>query len=208
MSEETKETPEEHRARMKEVQAEQRAKQKTKTIRRGVVVVLTGDGKGKSTSAFGTALRALGHGQRVGLIQFIKGTWDTGEKRMFAQLDGIEHIVSGEGFTWNTQDRERDIASVRKGWESAVAMIEAARQDPAAYQLIILDELNIALGHGYIDAEEVAAVLREKPEDLSIIVTGRGAPQEVIEAADTVSEVVPVKHAYQAGIRAQKGVDF
>ena len=201
-------TNEEHRARMQDVQAEQRRKQKEKTIKRGVVVVLTGDGKGKSTSAFGTALRALGHGQRVGLVQFIKGTWDTGEKRMFAQLEGIDHVVSGRGFTWNTQDRDKDIASVEAGWEAAVRMIEDSRGDDPAYQLVILDELNIALGHGYIDAERVAEVLRNKPTDLSIIVTGRGAPQEVIDAADTVSEVVPIKHAYEAKIRAQKGVDF
>jgi len=193
---------------MKQVQAEQRSKQKTKTIRRGVVVVLTGDGKGKSTSAFGTALRALGHGQSVGVVQFIKGTWKTGEGAMFAQLPGIEHVVSGEGFTWNTQDRDKDIAAVRRGWDAALAMIEGAREDPPRYDLVILDELNIALGHGYIEATEVAAALAGKPEALSIIVTGRGAPAEVMAAADTVSEVVPVKHAYEAGIRARKGIDF
>lgn len=201
-------TNEEHRARMQDVQAEQRRKQKEKTIKRGVVVVLTGDGKGKSTSAFGTILRAIGHGQKVGLVQFIKGTWKTGEREMFKRLPGLDHVVSGEGFTWNTQDRAKDIASVRQGWEAGVAMIEAARRDPERYRLIVFDELNIALGHGYLPAAEVAQVLAGKPHKLSIIVTGRGAPPELIEVADTVSEVVSVKHAFEARISAQKGVDF
>lgn len=200
-------TDDTHRERMKSVQEAQRKRTAAARIQRGIVVVLTGDGKGKSTSAYGTALRALGHGHRVGLVQFIKGTWKTGEKAMFAQLDGIDHVVSGDGFTWNTQDRAKDIASVRRGWDAAVAMIEAAREE-GRYQLIILDELNIALGHDYISAAEVAQVLAGKPEALNILVTGRGAPAELIAVADTVSEVVPVKHAFEAGIQAQKGVDF
>jgi len=197
-----------HVAKMKEVQKKQRAQQKTKNISRGIVVVLTGDGKGKSTSAFGTVLRALGHGYNVGIVQFIKGTWKTGEGSMFAKLDGVDHIVSGDGFTWNTQNRASDIASVEKGWAASVAMIEAARLDPDRYRLVVLDELNIALGQGYISATEVAKVLANKPEKLNIIVTGRGAPPELCEVADTVSEVVSHKHAYESGIVAQKGVDL
>ena len=203
-----KETDEQHRERMKKVKAEQDAEVRSKTIKRGVVIVNTGDGKGKSTSAFGVAIRAAGHGQRVGLVQFIKGTWKTGEKEAIKRFDEIEHVVSGDGFTWNTQDRQKDIDSARAGWNRALAMIEASRGDDPKYQVVVLDELNVVLSMGYLEAEEVAAALRDKPTELSIVVTGRGAPQEVIDAADTVTEMRPIKHAFQSGVAARRGVEF
>jgi cob(I)alamin adenosyltransferase len=190
-------------ARMKELKAAQDAEVKTKTIRRGVVVVHTGDGKGKSTAGFGVAIRAAGHGQRVSVIQFVKGTWKTGEQSALQRFPEITHTVSGDGFTWNTQDRDQDIASARSGW--AVAAEHIASGD---YDVVVLDELNIALRYKYLDADEVAAALRGKPDPVSVIVTGRDAPQAVIDAADTVTEHTLVKHAYAAGIRARKGVEF
>jgi cob(I)alamin adenosyltransferase len=197
-----------HKQEMQELKRVQDEKVRATTEKRGIVIVNTGDGKGKSTSAFGTAIRAAGHGLRVGLVQFIKGTWKTGEKEALKRFPEIEHVVSGDGFTWNTQDRAQDIASARRGWEQAVAMIEAARVDPERYHLVILDELNIALRYDYLPADEVAAVLRGKPRELSIVVTGRDAPQAVIDAADTVTRMENVKHAFDAGIKARRGVDF
>ncbi|MEO1272727.1 MAG: cob(I)yrinic acid a,c-diamide adenosyltransferase [Myxococcota bacterium] len=197
-----------HRDKMKALQQEQREKVRATTIQRGILIVNTGDGKGKSTAAFGTIIRAVGHGQRVGLVQFIKGKWKTGEREFFKRLEEVDHVISGDGFTWNTQDRQQDIASAEHGWNQAKAMIEACRGDDPAYHLIVLDELNIALRYDYLDIHEVVAVLKERPEQLNVIVTGRDAKPELIEAADTVSRVEPVKHAFEAGIKAQKGVDF
>ncbi|MEC7947277.1 MAG: cob(I)yrinic acid a,c-diamide adenosyltransferase [Myxococcota bacterium] len=193
----------EHNARMKELKAVQDAEVRSKTIRRGVVVVHTGHGKGKSTAGFGVALRAAGHGQRVSVIQFVKGTWKTGEQAALKRFPEITHTVSGDGFTWNTQDRDQDIASAQKGW--AVATAHIASGD---YDVVVLDELNIALRYEYLDADEVAKVLRGKPASVSVIVTGRDAPQAVIDAADTVTDHTLIKHAYKAGIRARKGVEF
>jgi cob(I)alamin adenosyltransferase len=167
-----------------------------------------GDGKGKSTSAFGTALRAAGHGLRVGLVQFIKGTWKTGEREALKRFPEIEHVVSGDGFTWDTQDCGGDTASAQRGWAKAIEMIEAARADDTRYHLIVLDEINIALRYGYLDADEVARVLRDKPRELSIVVTGRDAPDAVIAVADTVTRMENIKHAFDAGIKARRGVDF
>lgn len=193
---------------MKAVKKEQDAEVRSKEIRRGIVLVNTGDGKGKSTAAFGLAIRAAGHGQRVGLVQFIKGTWKTGEKRALQRFPEIEHVVSGDGFTWNTQDREKDIASVRRGWEVALEMIEDSRGPDPKYSVIVLDELNVAIGMDYLPVEEVVDALANKPDELTICVTGRGAKPELIEVADTVSEMRPIKHAYQAGIKARRGVEF
>lgn len=198
----------EHQQRMAKVKAEQAERVRSKTIHRGVVIVLTGNGKGKSTSGFGTAMRAAGHGQKVGLVQFIKGTWKTGEREALKRFPEIEHVVSGDGFTWNTQDRAQDIAGAESGWAKVVEMIEASRGEQPAYQLLVLDELAYALSIELLDAERVAKALREKPRELSIVVTGRGAPQAIIDAADTVSRIEPVKHAFEAGIRARKGVEF
>lgn len=197
-----------HRARMQELQREQRDKVRKANIERGVILVNTGDGKGKSTAAFGLALRAAGVGHKVGLVQFIKGTWKTGEKQALARFDEIEHVVSGEGFTWNTQDRERDVAAARQGWAKAVEMIERSRGESPAYQLVILDELNIVLRYGYLPVSEVVEVLSNKPERLNVAVTGRDAPAELIAIADTVTEMRMIKHAFQAGIRAQQGIEF
>lgn len=197
-----------HRARMQELQRQQRDKVRKANIERGIILVNTGDGKGKSTAAFGLALRAAGVGHKVGLVQFIKGTWKTGEKRALSRFDEIEHVVSGEGFTWNTQDRERDVAAARQGWAKAVEMIERSRGESPAYQLVILDELNIVLRYGYLPVSEVVEVLSNKPERLNVAVTGRDAPAELIAIADTVTEMRMIKHAFQAGIRAQQGIEF
>lgn len=204
----TPEQAEAHRARMKALREEQRKKVSERKEKRGVLIVNTGNGKGKSTAAYGTALRSIGHGKRVGMVLFVKGSWKTGEKEIFPTLPNLDFVVAGEGFTWDTQDLERDIACALHGWERAVEMIEASRQDPNAYHLIVLDELNIAIRYGYIPLDEVISVLDSRPEHLNVIVTGRDAKPELIEIADTVSEMVPIRHAFQRGIRAQRGIEF
>lgn len=198
----------EHKEKMKALQKEQREKVRNKLIDRGVIIVNTGDGKGKSSAAFGTAFRAVGYGYKVVVAQFIKGQWKTGEQEVFKKFDEIEHIVSGEGFTWDTQDKEKDIAAARRGWDMVVDRIEKVRSGEADTHLIVLDELNIALSYDYLPVDEVVEVLKNKPEKLNIIVTGRGAPQKLINIADTVSEMVPLKHAFEGGIQAQKGIEF
>jgi cob(I)alamin adenosyltransferase len=210
MSENTpnSETEEAHRLRMQEIKQKQDAEVQSKQIRRGVVVINEGDGKGKSTAAFGTAIRAVGHGQRVGLVQFIKGKWRTGEMEFIKRVPEIDHVISGEGFTWDTQDRARDVEHARKGFEAARAMVEASRGDNPKYALVILDEINIAIGHDYLPVAEVVELVTNKPSELSIVLTGRGAKPELIAVADTVTRMEMVKHAYEAGIRARKGVDF
>lgn len=192
-----------HAQRMRELKAKQDAERRRKDIKRGVVVVNTGDGKGKSTSAFGVAIRAAGHGQRVALVQFIKGTWKTGEKEALKRFPEIEHIISGDGFTWETQDRQQDIASARAGFEAAKQLVDAGQHD-----VVILDEINVVLGYGYLPVEEVVSLVADKSEHVSMVLTGRGAPPELIEVADTVTEMRPIKHAYEAGIRARKGIEF
>lgn len=170
---------------------------------RGVLVVHTGNGKGKSTAAFGMAARALGHGMKVGVVQFVKGAMSTGEEAFFRRFPEVEYHVTGEGYTWDTQDRERDIATARAGWETARKMLA----DPAI-GLVVLDELNIVLKEGYLPVEEVLDALSKRPPMQHVVITGRGAPPALIEAADTVSEMREIKHAYQAGIKAQKGVEL
>ena len=204
-----------HRERMKALQREQRDAVKARTEHRGIVLVHTGNGKGKSTSAFGVAIRAAGHGQRVGLVQFIKGTWKTGEQEALKRFPEIDHVVSGDGFTWNTQDRQQDIASARRGWSRALAMIEASRptdedghRGEKGYDVVVLDELNIALRYDYLPIEEVVEAVRNKPRELSIVITGRDAKPELLDVADTVSEMRAVKHAYESGIRARRGIEF
>ena len=197
-----------HKEKMKAIQKEQREKVRSKLIDRGVLIVNTGDGKGKSSAAFGTAFRAVGYGYKVVVAQFIKGQWKTGEQEMFKKFDEIEHIVSGEGFTWDTQDKERDIAAARRGWDMVVDRIEKVRSGESDTHLIVLDELNIALRYEYLPIDEVVEVLKNKPEKLNIIVTGRNAHQKLIDIADTVTEMVPIKHAFESGIKAQKGIEF
>jgi len=198
----------EHQDKMKKLQKEQREKVRSKLIDRGILIVNTGDGKGKSTAAFGTAMRAVGHGYKVAVVQFIKGNWSTGEQKIFETFDEITHIVSGDGFTWDTQDKSQDIASAEKGWEKVLELIETARNNPKDLHLLVLDELNIALSLGYLNTEKIVATLKNKPEALNIVVTGRGAPEALIEVADTVTEMKPVKHAFESGIQAQRGIEF
>ncbi|NQZ59314.1 MAG: cob(I)yrinic acid a,c-diamide adenosyltransferase [Lentisphaeraceae bacterium] len=197
-----------HKEERQQRQTEQRQKLKEKQISRGIIIVNTGPGKGKSTAAFGTVMRAVGHGYKVGIVQFIKGKWATGEQKIFKMFDEITHVVSGDGFTWNTQDKEQDVASAQKGWQVVKEMIEAARADESTYKLLVLDELNIALRYEYIDINEVVDALKNKPENLNIMVTGRNAKDELIEIADTVTEMTLVKHAFEGGIKAQKGIEF
>jgi cob(I)alamin adenosyltransferase len=197
-----------HKEQMEALRKEQAAKVKAKTEDRGIVLVNTGDGKGKSTAGFGLAIRAAGCGQKVGVVQFIKGTWKTGEAEALKRFPEIRHVVSGEGFTWNTQDKTKDIAAVRRGWDIVLEMIEASRSETPEYALLVLDELNIALSYEYLPVSEVIEALRNKPRELSICITGRGAPQELIDVADTVTEMKPIKHAFDAGIRARRGIEF
>lgn len=197
-----------HRAAMAALKEKQDAEVRAANKRQGVLVVNTGDGKGKSTAAFGMAIRAAGHGQRVLVMQFIKGRWSTGEHRALERFPEISWHTCGDGFTWNTQDRAADIALARGGWDQVVEAIEQCRGDSPPYQLIVLDELNIVLRYDYLPVEEVVQVLAGRPPQLNVVVTGRNAPDALVEIADTVTEMRAVKHAYKAGIKAQKGVDF
>jgi cob(I)alamin adenosyltransferase len=176
-----------------------------KTLEKGLLIVHTGKGKGKSTAAFGMVLRSIGHGFRTGVVQFVKGSWETGERHVLERFPELVTITAmGEGFTWETQDRERDIAAARAAWEAAKAMI----RDPA-YRMVLLDELNIVLRYDYLPAEEVVAFLRdEKPEDTHVIVTGRNAKDELIEIADLVTEMTQIKHPFRDGVKAQAGIEF
>jgi len=171
---------------------------------RSLVLLNTGDGKGKSTAAFGMVLRCIGHGMRVGVVQFVKGAWSTGERDVLAKFPELVTCrAMGEGFTWDTQDRERDIAAARAAWETAKEMIA----DPA-YSMVLLDELNIVLRYDYLPIVEVLKILKAKPRDLHVVVTGRNAKPELIEAADLVTEMTMVKHPFRAGVKAQKGIEF
>jgi len=193
-----------HREKMERRQAARRKVLATKTEERGLLIVHTGAGKGKSTAAFGMILRCLGHGMRVGVVQFVKGAWGTGERTVLARFpDLVTCRAMGEGFTWDTQDRARDIAAARAAWELATAMIA----DPS-YRMVLLDELNIVLRYGYLPLDEVMAALTAKPRDLHVVVTGRNAPAELIEAADLVTEMTLVKHPFRAGVKAQRGIEF
>ena len=194
-----------HTAAMKERQAEHRNTMKEKTkAEHGLLAVNTGDGKGKSTAAFGTVIRALGWGHSVGIVQYVKGNWKTGEKNFFRNLgDLVRFEVMGEGFTWETQDRERDIAAAKKAWEVSCEMLSSGD-----YDLVVLDELNIVLRHEYLDVQEVIAGLQARDKRTHVIVTGRDAPQALIEAADLVTEMTKIKHPFDAGIKAARGLDF
>ncbi len=176
----------------------------TKTIEKGLLIVHTGKGKGKSTAAFGMVCRAIGHGHKIGVVQFVKGKWQTGERVVLeAFADQVTIKTMGEGFTWETQDRQRDIAAARQAWEEAKALIA----DPS-YKMVLLDELNIVLRYDYLPIAEVVEVLTNKPEDTHVIVTGRNAKDELIEAADLVTEMTQVKHPFRAGVKAQAGIEF
>ena len=195
---------ERHKSKMAKRKAVQDAEVASKTIEKGVLLVHTGPGKGKSTAAFGLALRALGHGWRIGVVQFIKGAWQTGERDALMRFgDQVSWHTMGEGFTWETQDRERDIAAATRAFAKAQELMA----DPTI-RLLILDELNIALRYDYLPVDDVVAALRERRSDLHVVVTGRNAKPELIALADGVTEMGAVKHHFTAGIKAQEGIEF
>ena len=200
----TTQDPDTHKAEMKKLQAAQAQKRRELTDpERGLVLVHTGDGKGKSSSAFGVIARALGWGQKVAVVQFIKGKWKTGEKEFFARFpDQLDWHVMGDGFTWDTQDREQDIEAAEKALSKASDLIASG-----AYALVVLDEVNIAMRYDYLSTDAVIAAL-EGRGSTHVILTGRNAKPELMEYADTVTEMTEVKHAFHAGIRAQQGIDF
>jgi cob(I)alamin adenosyltransferase len=201
---ETPERDERHLARMQRKKAVIDERIANSPDECGLLLVLTGNGKGKSSSAFGMLARAMGHGMQCGVVQFIKGRNSTGEELFFRRFpEQVRYHVMGEGFTWETQDRQRDIAAAEAAWEVSQEML----RDPSI-GLIVLDELNIALKHGYLDFEKVLGDLQGRPPMQHVLVTGRGAKPEMIELADTVSDIAVVKHAFQAGIRAQKGIEL
>ncbi|WP_433691381.1 cob(I)yrinic acid a,c-diamide adenosyltransferase [Kosakonia cowanii] len=169
---------------------------------RGIVIVFTGNGKGKTTAAFGTATRAVGHGKKVGVIQFIKGTWPNGERNLLEPL-GVEFQVMATGFTWDTQNRESDTAACLESWQHAERMLA----DPAL-DMVLLDELTYMVAYDYLPLEKVLTALQNRPPMQTVIITGRGCHRDILEAADTVSELRPVKHAFEAGIKAQIGIDY
>ena len=193
-----------HKAKMAKRKAVQDAEVAEKTVEKGLLIVMTGPGKGKSTAAFGLALRMLGHGRRVGVVQFIKGAWSTGERDALAAFgDRVVWHTMGEGFTWETQDLARDIAAAERGWAKAVELMA----DPTI-GLIVLDELNIALRYGYLDLAAIVATLDARRPDLHVVVTGRNAKPELVAAADLVTEMGQVKHHFAAGVKAQAGIEF
>ena len=188
--------------RRKEVQ-QQRLAEKNKE--KGLIIVNTGDGKGKTTAALGMVLRSLGHGYKVAIVQFIKGAWEPAEKEVLGKWAGqLEFHAMGEGFTWETQDRQRDIAKATAAWQKALEYIT----DPE-YKLVLLDEINVALKLGYLDVTEVIAGLEQKPADSHVILTGRGAPTELIDRADLVTEMTLIKHPFrEQGVKAQPGIEY
>lgn len=198
-------TDAEHTAKMKKIQAAQRKKVATKTVEKGLVIVHTGPGKGKTSAALGMAVRAIGHDMKVGVVQFVKGAMKTGEKAVFDRFpDLIEFKPMGEGFTWDTQDRTRDIAVARVAWDEVKRMIA----DPS-YKMVIADELNIVLRYDYLPVDEVLEALAAKPHMTHVVVTGRNAPEALIEVADLVTEMAQVKHPFrEQNVKAQKGVEF
>lgn len=193
-----------HNEKMKKKQAAREKITAKKTVEKGIIAVHTGKGKGKTTAALGMVCRALGHGKKVGLVQFVKGAMQTGEMKVFeAFADQIDIEILGQGFTWDTQDREADIAAARKAWETAKRMIS----DPA-YSMVLCDELNIVLRYGYLPVEEVTAFLKTKPEMTHVIITGRNAKDELIGIADLVTEMTEIKHPFRAGVKAQPCIEF
>ena len=195
---------ERHAEQMRRRKASYDARKAAATEEKGLIIVHTGTGKGKTSAALGMVFRALGHGMRVGVVQFTKGAIETGEAAFAKQLEGrIDFYTLGEGYTWETQDRERDAAVAGKAWEQARALIEDPR-----YQIVVLDELSIVLKYGYAPLGEVLDTLRHKREDLHVIITGRNAKEELVELADLVTEMKLIKHPYKSGIKAQKGIEY
>jgi cob(I)alamin adenosyltransferase len=193
-----------HRAKMQKRKAVQDAEVAQKTIEKGLLVVHTGTGKGKSTAAFGLALRILGRGGKIGVVQFIKGAWQSAERDALARFpDQVSWHTMGEGFTWETQDRARDVAAAERAWAKAKELMA----DPGL-AMLILDELNIALRYDYLDLADVVRVLNGRRKDLHVVVTGRNAKPELVAAADLVTEMTLVKHHFAAGVKAQPGIEF
>ncbi len=193
-----------HKAKMEKRKAAQDAEVAAKTAEKGLLIVHTGKGKGKSTAAFGLLLRALGRGLRAGVVQFGKGAWDTGERAAVQKFgDQVVWHALGEGFTWETQDRARDVAAAERAWSKAVELME-----DSSIQLLILDELNISLRYDHLDAQAVVEKLRSRRPGLHIVVTGRNAKPELVEAADLVTEMIQVKHHFAAGVKAQPGIEY
>ncbi len=194
-----------HKEAMQQQQAEHRAKMKTKKkADRGLLLVNTGDGKGKSTAGFGTVIRALGWGHKVAIVQYVKGTWKTGEKEFFKRFpDLVDMHVMGDGFTWDTQDKEQDIQSARAAWEKSRELMESGD-----YDLVMLDELNIVLRNKYLPVEEVLDGVDARAQKTSVIITGRTAPQALMDAADLVTKMAQIKHPFENGIKAKRGLDY
>jgi cob(I)alamin adenosyltransferase len=200
----TPQEPDRHKAKMANRKAAQDAEVASKTIEKGLLIVHTGKGKGKSTAAFGLLLRALGRGFKAGVVQFGKGAWDTGERHAIDRFpDQVVWYALGEGFTWETQDRTRDVAAAERAWTKA----EELMADPAI-RLLILDELNISLRYDHLDVARIVAALQARRPDLHIVVTGRNAKPELVEAADLVTDMTPVKHHFDAGVKAQEGIEY
>ena len=193
-----------HAAKMARRKAVQDAEVASKTIEKGLLMVHTGAGKGKTTAAFGLLLRMVGRGRPCGVVQFIKGAWSTGERTALERFpDLVEWHTMGEGFTWETQDRARDVAAARRAWDKAVALMQRP-----GLGLLVLDELNIALRYDYLPEAEVVAALQARPKGLHVVVTGRNARPSLLDAADLVTEMTPVKHHFAAGVKAQEGIEF
>lgn len=195
----------EHKAAMQALKAERDELMATKTDEApGLLLVHTGDGKGKSTAAFGMVARALGWNQKVGIVQYIKGKWITGERQFFKKFpDQVRYEIMGQGFTWDTQDRAQDIEAAEAAWATSVEMLHDPELD-----LVILDELNIALRYDYLDIDKVVADLNARPRDKHVVITGRNAKPELLAIADLVTEMTLVKHPFEQGIKAQRGIDF
>nr|WP_319516685.1 cob(I)yrinic acid a,c-diamide adenosyltransferase [uncultured Cohaesibacter sp.] len=194
-----------HAEKMKKKKAAREKILATKTEEKGLIIVHTGKGKGKSTAAFGMAFRSIGHGHKIAVIQFVKGAWDSGEKRMLEKFpEQVTIKAMGEGFTWETQDRNKDIANARAAWEAA----KEAILDPEI-RFVLLDELNIVLRYDYLPIEEIVEFLsKEKPDDTHVVITGRNAKDELIEIADLVTEMTLIKHPFRSGIKAQEGIEY
>ncbi len=192
-----------HKARMQRKKAVIDKQVEDAQTERGILLVLKGTGKGKSSSAFGMVARALGHGQRVGVVQFIKGKWQTGEEKFFSALPDVEFATMGTGFTWNTQNREQDMAAAAQTWDKALAMLQDTSLD-----LVVLDEITYMYKYNYLPLEALLTALKQRPAHQHVVITGRPLPDELEAVADTISEVRNVRHAFKAGIKAQAGIDW
>ncbi|MDX1730287.1 MAG: cob(I)yrinic acid a,c-diamide adenosyltransferase [Aurantimonas coralicida] len=193
-----------HAEKMKKKKAARDKIIATKTIEKGLVIVHTGKGKGKSTAGFGLVFRALGNGMKVAVVQFVKGKWETGERKVLEKFpDQVTMTAMGDGFTWETQDRQRDIAAAKAAWERAKALIMDDE-----HKLVLLDELNIVLRYDYLDLGEVIEFLKGKPEMKHVVITGRNAKDELIDFADLVTEMEMIKHPFRSGVKAQRGIEF